>query len=72
MIVIDYDKCCWKEGACTECGCFGGGGGCCDGCAEACPVEAITRQDRVVIDADACTDCSACVDACEHDALTLE
>ncbi len=69
MIVIDYDKCCWKDGACSKCGCSSDSN-CCDGCAEVCPVDAITRADKLVIDEEACIDCNACIEACENEALT--
>ena len=67
MIKIDYDKCCWKEGQCTSCK-----GGCENSCVDVCPVNAITRKDKVVIDKDKCIDCGVCVNSCEHGALTLE
>ena len=72
MIIIDYDKCCWKNGACSKCGCSSGNfsGNCCDGCAEACPTEAITRADKLIIDQDLCIECNVCIEACEHGALT--
>ncbi len=69
-IVIDFSKCCWKEGTCKKCGCATDGD-CCDGCAEACPTEAITRGDVISIDEDLCTECNACIDACPNDALTM-
>jgi len=67
MIKIDLDKCCWKDGKCTTCNCGG-----CEGCVEACPLDAITREDIVKIDNDKCSDCGACVDACKHGALSME
>ena len=67
MIVIDYDKCCWKDGKCVSCGC--GGGGVCEGCVEACPTGALKREKSVIFDADKCVDCGACIDACKHDAI---
>lgn len=66
MIVIDYDKCCWKDGKCVSCGC---GSGKCDGCVEACPTGALERQKIVVFDADKCADCGACIGACKYNAI---
>ena len=45
MIVIDYDKCCWKDGKCVSSCC----GEKCDGCVEACPAGALERKDIVVL-----------------------
>lgn len=66
-IKIDYDKCCWKNGKCTSCGC----GGACEGCVEACPVGAITRKSLVRVDETKCIGCGVCVSACEHEAISL-
>jgi len=66
-IKIDYDKCCWKDGKCTACSCKGA----CDGCVEVCPTNALTREDIVKIDKDKCIDCGVCIDACKHDAISL-
>ena len=67
MITIDYNKCCWKDGKCTSCGC---GSGKCEGCVEACPVGALERKKLVVFYADKCVDCGACIDACKHNAIS--
>lgn len=67
VIKIDYEKCCWKDGKCTQCSCKGE----CEGCAEICPVEAITRKDKVEIDKKKCIDCGACISACEQGALSF-
>ncbi len=67
-IKIDYDKCCWKNGKCLSCAC----GGACEGCVEVCPVEALKRKDKIVIDKEKCIGCGACVDACKHHAISLE
>jgi Fe-S-cluster-containing hydrogenase component 2 len=66
MIQIDYDKCCWKDGQCTSCSCEGG---CENSCVDICPVDAITRKEKVIID-EKCIDCGVCIDSCKHGALT--
>lgn len=68
VIKIDYEKCCWKEGKCVSCCC----GGKCEGCVEVCPVGALTRRDRVIIDEEKCIDCGVCIASCKHEALSLE
>ena len=70
MITIDYEKCCWKNGACTSCCCSDGG--CCDGCVEACPTGALRREDVVVFSADDCVGCGACIDACPKGAIRMD
>ena len=69
MIKIDYDKCCWKDGKCTSSCCSDKT---CNGCAEICPVSAITREDTVKVDKTLCIDCGACVNACKYGAIFLE
>jgi len=66
-IIIDYQKCCWRDGKCTSCSC----GGACVGCVEACAVGALSRGARLEIDANKCLDCGACIAACKHGALSL-
>jgi NAD-dependent dihydropyrimidine dehydrogenase PreA subunit len=66
-IQVDYDKCCWKDGKCVSCGC----GGACEGCVEICPVGAVSREDKVVIDQAACIACGSCVAVCKHKALSM-
>ncbi|MDD5012662.1 MAG: 4Fe-4S binding protein [Candidatus Nanoarchaeia archaeon] len=67
-IKIDYKKCCWKDGKCTSCSC----GGACVGCVEACPMEALSRKDKLIIDKEKCVGCGACVQACKHHAISLD
>ena len=67
-IKINYEKCCWKDGKCTSCDCEGE----CTGCVEVCPVQAITRDKKLIIDNEKCIDCGSCVAVCEHEALELE
>jgi len=67
-IKIDYKKCCWKNGKCTSCGC----GKACIGCVEACPTEALSRKDKLIIDKKKCIECGACISACKYEALSLE
>lgn len=67
-IKINHEKCCWKDGKCQSCSC----GGTCIGCVEACPVDAISREDVVKIDLNKCIECGACITACKHDALSME
>ncbi len=43
-------------------------------CAEACPVEAMSRDERtgaMVIDDDTCTMCHQCAEACPYDAINI-
>jgi ferredoxin len=67
-ITIDYDKCCWKDEACKRCSCSGE----CTGCITACPVEAITRDQKVEIDNEKCTECGVCITACPSNALSFK
>jgi NAD-dependent dihydropyrimidine dehydrogenase PreA subunit len=69
-IKINYDKCCWKDGKCTSCGC--GGKGACKGCVEACPVGALKREKKVIVDKKKCIECGACIAACKHGAISLQ
>jgi len=69
MIKIDYEKCCWKDGACKSCSCSSGTS--CKGCVEACPVQAITRKKVLEIDETKCINCGACVLACPKKALKI-
>ena len=67
-IKIDYKKCCWKNGKCTSCSCKGP----CEGCVEACPVNALKREKKLEFDESKCISCGACVVSCKHNAITLE
>lgn len=42
----------------------------CNGCVETCPVGALERKDKLVLDTDKCVDCGACVSACKSEALS--
>ncbi|MFH1459425.1 MAG: 4Fe-4S binding protein [Candidatus Omnitrophota bacterium] len=66
MIVIDYDKCCFKDGKCTTCSCSGT----CEGCVEVCPAGALERKNTVVFYSDKCIDCGACITACKYNAIS--
>ena len=78
MIIINYEKCCWKDGKCSNtkedgtCDC--GGGHCCTetsgGCMDVCPSDAITRQDKLIIDPELCLECELCIDECPKGALS--
>ncbi|MGM5481482.1 MAG: 4Fe-4S dicluster domain-containing protein [Nanobdellota archaeon] len=68
MIVIDYEKCCFQDGSCKSCSC----GGACTGCVEACPVNALSRNEYLDLDKEKCIGCGACINACKHGALSFE
>ena len=44
----------------------------CGTCAEACPVEAITVNDKAKVDEETCVDCGTCVDECPEEAISME
>ncbi|OGF27160.1 hypothetical protein A2331_00195 [Candidatus Falkowbacteria bacterium RIFOXYB2_FULL_34_18] len=69
MIKVDYNKCCWKDGKCASCDCEENN---CGGCVEVCPVNAITRDKQVEINAGECLECGACAAVCPHQAITIE
>lgn len=82
-IKIDYDKCCFKDGKCSSssesgsscgcsCGCGSGKEPACNGCVEACPVDALSRKEKLELNEELCIECGACIATCKHDALTLE
>lgn len=68
VIKIDYKKCCWKDGKCRSCSCRGA----CVGCVEACPVGALSRKDKLVLDAKKCINCGSCVSSCKHSAIAMD
>jgi len=43
----------------------------CGACAETCPVDAITVNEKATVDEDTCIDCGTCVDECPTDAIEL-
>lgn len=44
----------------------------CGECAESCPLDAISLQDKVAnVDDSTCGDCGACIDVCPTEALSL-
>jgi len=43
----------------------------CGSCVEVCPVEAITLEDKAVINEEECIDCGTCVDECPNGAIEL-
>jgi ferredoxin len=43
----------------------------CGACVDACPVDAITMDEKAKVNPDTCTECGACVDECPADAITL-
>lgn len=71
-INIDYKKCCWKDGKCTSCCSDGKCGDKCVGCVEVCPVQALKRESKVIVDKTKCINCGACISACKHNAISLE
>jgi uncharacterized Fe-S center protein len=69
-IKIDYKKCCWKDGRCSSSGC--GCGSACMGCVKACPVGALSRKDKVIVDRKKCIEYGACVTTCKHNTISLD
>jgi len=43
----------------------------CGACVEACPVDAISLDDKAKVDADTCIDCGTCVEECPVDAISM-
>ncbi|MBN2381275.1 4Fe-4S binding protein [bacterium] len=43
----------------------------CGSCLDSCPVDAITMDDRVVINIDECIGCGSCVVSCPNQAIAL-
>ncbi len=71
MIKIDYEKCCWKNGKCSGSGCGCGCKSACNGCVEACSVQALERKKKLEYYKDKCISCGACAEACEHKAISM-
>ncbi len=73
-VKIDYDKCCWKNNKC-DCECKCGSNSKiskeCKGCVEVCPVNAITRNEKIFINQKKCIACGSCIEACPNKALSL-
>ncbi len=69
-VIIDYKKCCWKDGKCISCGC-GGSSKKCKGCVEACPAGALERKKKVIFHPEKCISCGACAAACTKGAIKL-
>lgn len=44
----------------------------CGACAATCPVEAITVEEKAVVNPDVCIDCGACEGACPVGAIVAE
>lgn len=44
----------------------------CGACAGTCPVEAITVEEKAVVNPDVCIDCGACEDSCPVGAIKAE
>jgi ferredoxin len=44
----------------------------CGGCAEVCPVDAISVDDVAKVDPELCTECGACAEECPLEAITVE
>ncbi len=44
----------------------------CGTCTEACPIEAITVNDKATVDNETCVDCGTCIDECPEAALSLD
>jgi NAD-dependent dihydropyrimidine dehydrogenase PreA subunit len=42
----------------------------CGSCTEACPVEALTVNDKAVVNEETCIDCGTCINECPEEAIS--
>ena len=66
-ITIDYEKCCWKDGKYTKSDCEEE----CSRCLEICPVQALTRNNKIEVDNTKCIDCGSCIAVCKYQAISF-
>lgn len=77
-VIIDHVKCCYASGICN---CVPASGRqnsnpltthpsqkC---CVETCPFNALTRNDRIVVDVDLCNGCGECIKICCSNAISM-
>jgi NAD-dependent dihydropyrimidine dehydrogenase PreA subunit len=58
-VKIDNKKCCVKDPDCKD-------------CIEMCPVGALKKTKKAVVDPKVCIDCGSCVYTCKYSALSLD